>query len=246
MKLPLYTAVAIIAATGCAGTRTKAKEAVQANLSIPVAAIAKPSFQPAVSKKMQAGELPPDRAAQACNKTAEELEKRGFDIEAVAHYERARQLVPSTADIAWRLAMAQDRLGNEKAAAEEFAKALAIAPNNADLLNDAGYFFTAWGDLKTAEKHLKEAIRIRADHANAWANLGTLYAKSNRLPEAETAFGKVMAPAQVSYNLGVVLAGQGQAIPAKKRFQYALALDPEFAAAKEALANIPASSSIVQ
>jgi len=66
------------------------------------------------------------------------------------------------------------------------------------------------------------------------------------LPDAETAFGKVMAPAQVSYNLGVVLAGQGQAIPAKKRFQYALALDPEFAAAKEALAKIPASSSIVQ
>lgn len=194
---------------------------------------------PAPPKPARAeAELPAGLAAKACFRTAEELVKRGLDAEAAGQYERARQLDPKMPGVAARLGAVYGRLGVEDKAAAEFEIALKAAPDDADLLNDAGYFHTGRGDWEAAERYLGQAVRKKPDHARAWLNLGTVYAKTGRTDEGRRAFARALPPAQAEYNLGVVLAGQGQGEEARACFRAALARDPGLVKAGEALKRL--------
>jgi Tfp pilus assembly protein PilF len=185
-------------------------------------------------------ELPPALGAKACLKTAEELEKRGFEIDAIAEYERARQLDSKHARVAARLAVLYGRNGDEVRAAAEYETALKLSPNDADLLNDLGCFQSNRGDWPAAEKALNRALQVKPDHSRAWSNLAVVYAKSGRMDESRKAFGRLLPPAQVEYNLGVIQAGLGHAEEAKSCFRAALAHDPQFTQAHNALSNLEA------
>ena len=195
-----------------------------------------PAAKPSANKAD--AELAPALASQACLKTAEELDARGFPGEAAAHYERARQLDPKAAPVAAKLAVLYARGGDDARAAAEFDKALATAPTDPDLLNDAGCFHQGRGDLAAAEVHFTRATRAKPDHARAWANLAVVYAKAGRVDESRKAFARVLTPAQAEYNLGVLLAGAGRTDDAKACFRAAQTLDPQFAPAADALRRL--------
>src|SRR5205085_2746186 len=57
-------------------------------------------------------ELPPDRAALLCLTVGAELEKNGYEVEAIEQYEKARSLEPRSTAAAHRLAVLHDRRGD--------------------------------------------------------------------------------------------------------------------------------------
>jgi Tfp pilus assembly protein PilF len=183
-------------------------------------------------------ELPPEQAAQVCLATARELEKSGYQAEAIRGYEKARQADPRLAGVARRLAVLYDKQGDHSRAAVEYHTALQQAPHDADLLCDFGYFHYERGDYDEAEKWLRKSIEAKPEHQKAWVNLGLTLGRRGREAESIEAFTKVVPPAQAHYNLGMVLGSEGRTEEAKKALRQALALDPDLRPARAALAKL--------
>ena len=220
---------AAIVVTGC-HMREVAPD-TQPNGPLPTAAVAPPPFVPSVATEPKptgqlSSELPPTAAAQACLETARELEKGGFEAEAIGHYEHARGLNPKAAEVSGRLAVLYGRNGDDRRALLEFDKSLKYRPNDPDILNDLGYFHVAHENWSAAEECLGKVVAAKPDHARAWANLAVVYAKTGRLDESRKAFAKVVSPAEAEYNLGVLLAGQGRTTEARECLRAAANLDP--------------------
>jgi type IV pilus assembly protein PilF len=183
-------------------------------------------------------ELAPDLAAKACLLTAQELEKKDHLQEAIAECERARQLAPKQSNIAWRLAVLNDRAGNARKAAAEFQAALKQQPDSADLLNDLGYFYCRQENWAEAEKHLLAAVRVGPKHSQAWINLGLVYGKTARWQECWQAFAKTLTQTEASYNVGVLLAANGDYSAARKVLERAAAEDPNLPNLQAVLARL--------
>jgi len=175
----------------------------------------------------EAPDLPPKVAAEACLATARELEAKGCDAEAADQYLRARKFAPNQEGVAWRLAVLFGRNGYQQKAAEEFAVALKEQPKEADLHNDAGYFFAQNEQWLEAEKHLRRAIELDRKHRQAWINLGTVLGKTGRDDESLKAFAQVLKPAEASYNVGLLAAARGNHDRGRSLIEKALAQDPK-------------------
>ena len=52
------------------------------------------------------------------------------------------------------------RRGKLKEAEEYFSHALALKPNNAELLGDIGYFYYVAGRMKDAERYLRRGLEV--------------------------------------------------------------------------------------
>ena len=230
--------VAICSCVGCLNTHKDSNTKRLAVLPTPTAKADPVARAKTSEKTKESAELPAELAAKACLKTAEKLEESGFDQEAIAHYERARELAPKGTDVSRRLAILYDRCGLDDQAVAEFEKALSRSPNDADLLNDFGYYYCSRGNFATAERFLQRAVQANAAHAHAWANLATVYANTNRLDDAVKAYEHVVAPAAARCNVGILLAGHGETAKAKVYFRDAIKLDTNFEKAKSLLARL--------
>lgn len=171
-------------------------------------------------------ELSPSKAAEACIVTAEELESAGHHREAIGLYEKARQHDANAIDYSRRLAVLYDKEGELGNATKEYAAAIASDPENADLLNDYGYFFLSQGDLIAAEANFRKALSVDESHQRARTNLGIALARQNRNQEAFDAFAKVVGPAAAHSNVGAIMAKQGRVQEAQQAFRQSLSLNP--------------------
>lgn len=177
-------------------------------------------------------ELPPAQAALVCWNAGEEMRKTGYEKEAVAQYERVRELEPNRQRVAWRLAVLYDKLGDNVKALAEYQRALQAEPRNADLLNDAGYYHYQREDWDNAEKRFRDALAVNPKHARATVNLGLtlghlglLQGNQKYFEECNACFQRVLPPAHVHCNLGVLLAHHGRIEEARRAFAEALRLD---------------------
>jgi Tfp pilus assembly protein PilF len=183
-------------------------------------------------------ELPPDQAAAVCLAAAQELEKNGHDADAIAQYERARQLNPNLPGIARRLGVLYDRVGDPARAQAEYRRALQASPRNSDLLNDIGFSHYQAGRWADAEEWFRKAVDANPKNERAWVNLGLTLAQQGRQAESLEAFGKALTPAEAHANLGLVLAANGKHPQAREAFQQALAFQPDLKLARAALATL--------
>jgi Flp pilus assembly protein TadD len=113
--------------------------------------------------------------------------------------------------------------------------ALAAAPEDPNLLNDFGYFLARTGRWSDAEAILKRSVQADPKLARAWVNLGTVYAKSGKVPESLQEFGHAVTPAEAKFNAGVILAGIGETAQAKVLLAQAGSEDPKLRTAADAL-----------
>jgi tetratricopeptide (TPR) repeat protein len=187
------------------------------------------------AKKPQ--ELPPDEAAAVCMNLGRTLEKTGHDAEAAGQYEKAREYNPR-AEVAHRLAVVYDRMGNYPRAVAEYQKALEAHPKDADVLNDLGYHYYCRGQWLEAEKHLQQAVEVNAKHRAAWINLGMTLGQQERYSESLGAFAKAVSPAEAQCNLAFILTTQGKRDQARQAYREALALEPDLHLARAALAKL--------
>lgn len=159
--------------------------------------------------------------------SAQELENKGSDTEAILLYEKARDRNPQATLFSPRLAALYQRQGRYGEALAEYQRAVAAEPRNADLLNDFGFFYLERGNWTEAEKTLRDAVAADPKHALAWGNLGLTLGYAGRYQEALESFQKAVTPAQAYANLGMILAQQQKPDQAKEAFQRATQLDPK-------------------
>ena len=204
-----------------------------------------PELEPVAELEHRETDLPPRQAAEVCLAAAQELEKNGREIDAIAQYEKAREHNPRLTQVSRRLAVLYDRQCDFQRALTEYRQALALAPHDADLLNDLGYCHYQRGDYVEAERWLRQATERNPKHQRAWVNLGLTLAWQGRYPESYDAFAKVVTPAQARANIGIVQAQQQRTAEAVQSLREALREDPDLRPVRAVLAQLegaPASS----
>ncbi len=154
-----------------------------------------------ISMKMQ---------AEACRRTAIQLAAHEKDDHAIAQLERARELDPQIKDATHQLAVLYDRQGRMDSAEREYLQAAKESKNDADVLNDYGYFLYCRGDLSRAEEMLQSALRQKNDHPKAQVNLALVMAAQGHMDQSFAMFEKAVGPAAAHHNVGMLLIRSGQ------------------------------------
>ncbi len=184
-------------------------------------------------------ELPGKPASALLFSMAEGLEKGGKDAEAIAYYERAREMDPKVADRASRrLAVLYDKADDQARAMHEFQELLKKKPKDVSLLNDIGYSCYNRGKWAEAENYLRKATTLDNNFKPAWMNLGLALAQQGKQVEALEAFGHAVSNAEAYANLGFVFTVQGKKEEATAVYRRSLELEPALKISQAALARL--------
>ena len=139
--------------------------------------------------------------------------------------------VSACAAVAACAVLTWNQAGHWRNDASLFEHALAVTRNNAVAHNNLGVSLLDAGNLAAAEGHFAEAVRLKANYADGLGNLGLCRARQGRQAEAGDLFEqslKIRPTSPVEYNLGYLLAQQGQLEEAVAHYAAALRLRPEF------------------
>jgi len=135
-----------------------------------------------------------------------------------------------------REALAAQAEGRLEAAERALYRALALAPQAADIQFHLGNLFRAQGRLEAALQCCEAGVRLAPEFAPGRNNLGTALRELGRLDEAAEAYRRALALDQglveAHYNLGIVLVKQGRASEAAASFGAAARLRPGFSYAQ--------------
>ena len=141
--------------------------------------------------------------------------------------------------------MALQSIARYAEAMTAYERALACASADAQVLvyRQIGLLEQDRAETTSAEAAFMRAIAARPGDAAGYIYLGALLAKAGRLEEAERAHRTAIActdgPRDEAYlNLGLVLRGRERYLDALECFRAAVALDPEYAEAQEALEDV--------
>ncbi|MFN7940497.1 MAG: tetratricopeptide repeat protein [Thermoanaerobaculia bacterium] len=170
-------------------------------------------------------------------------------IDAVALLVEATQRHPEVASLWSDLGLAQRGLGNVDGALGSFRKAMELDPD--DRHGDAGVAAAFLAETLLASRGFAEAAtaaaavtRFRPDDATGWMLLGLARKEQGDLPAAQSSLerARALAPerADVAHDLGTVYVAERDWTRAEAAFRAAVALDPGFAAAAAALAQLEA------
>lgn len=134
------------------------------------------------------------------------------------------------------------RDGELQRAAELFQRAVDALPNFFQAWYNLGYCRQQMGDLAAAEAAFKRAVEIDGN-ATAHVALAKTYLKQTQpepaIPHLETASRLQPAAAENPFLLGEAYRMLGRWNDARQAYLDALALDPEFAPARQALEGLP-------
>lgn len=131
---------------------------------------------------------------------------------------------------------AQNKLAE---AAQNFVKAIALAPGDADAHNNLGNIFKAQGRFMEARACYEQALSLNPNLAMAHNNLGLVYLQQRLVPQAVVSLRRALVlnkqNHETLYNLGNALAVQGKPAEAEEAYRKALAKNPDW---PEALMNL--------
>jgi tetratricopeptide (TPR) repeat protein len=224
-------------------------------------------FEEALPEFVRALRLQPDNAT-VLNNVARTQFVRGEIADAIHLYERVLAAEPEWAGIHKRLALALLMEGETAAASAQLQSELALDPSDAEsarLWKDIPVFERDRDDFSLGEfrrflakahldasvalnqrdkrsgaaAHLRQALELFPDFAEAHNELGTRLVNEGRLDEAETEFQEALriSPglAQAHNNLGYVLFLKGHREAAIGQYGEALRLQPDFPLARKNL-----------
>jgi Tfp pilus assembly protein PilF len=187
----------------------------------------------------KAPSLPAKKAAQVCFATGDSLASAGHPAEAIGQFEKARQYDPSMAVKVTRpLALLYDAVHEDVRAEEEFKKAIALAPRDASVYNDLGYYYYNHGNWALAEQTLRKAVELEPKNQRAWNNLGLSLGEQQHYEESVAAFEKATTRGGAQCNLAFILMTQGKREEARVAFRRALELEPGMRLATTGLARL--------
>ncbi|HEY6096946.1 MAG TPA: tetratricopeptide repeat protein [Candidatus Deferrimicrobium sp.] len=148
------------------------------------------------------------------------------------------------ADARMRMGVTYIEQRNIPMAMQELSKASELDPGNPEIEMALGLAYKARGDSSKAEEHLRKAIDMKPEYAEARNNLGTVLAERKAWDEAirefEAAASNVMyaTPEWAYYNLGEAYRAKGDPANAEKAYRRALQSNERYAPAYTALAGV--------
>ncbi|MCE9567571.1 MAG: tetratricopeptide repeat protein [Planctomycetes bacterium] len=192
-------------------------------------------------------ELPGKQSASLCLVMAESLERADKEVDAVAYYERGRELDPAVSErVGRRLAVLYDRIDQQAKAMNEYQELLKKHPKDSSLLNDMGYSYYNRGQWAEAETYLLRSVTADKTNKRAWVNLGMAQAQLGKSTQAVVSFEKAVSRAEAQANLGFVLLTQGNRAEALAAYRRALELEPTLPIAQAAISRLEQGDSASQ
>ena len=194
-----------------------------------------------------------DREVSVHLDLARAFEVQGNDEAALTEYQRAVEVAEGPAGgregrvgnaqralAQRRMANVLDRLGRFAQAETHYREALRQAPDDPRVWNDAGYSYYLQHRWAEAERTLLSGARIAPDDPKIQTNLGLCLAAAGKTDEALAALTRAGGPVVAQANLGFILAATDRRDEARAHYQAALAIAPDFEAARFALARLDA------
>jgi predicted TPR repeat methyltransferase len=133
------------------------------------------------------------------------------------------------------------QLGHLDAAADLYARALSVDPEEADALNLMGTLMLQRGDLAAAVPYAAKAVLVDPRSATALNTLGLILKKAGQMAAAASCYQKALLIddgfADAYSNLGVILKAEGHILRAIDYYRRALDIDPTLGETFNNLAN---------
>ncbi len=163
----------------------------------------------------------------------------GQTQDAIRNFQRCLDLRPNYTIALVNLGNLYRTLRAFDKAEDALNRAMQIEPRNAEVNYSMGMLYAQQGQATKAEQFLRTAVALRPDYPEALNNLGVLYVRQQEYAQAETQFteGIRVDPAfdQSYLNLARLLAIENKQEEARKVLLNLLNVQPENAAAKQAL-----------
>ncbi|MDD2892662.1 MAG: type IV pilus biogenesis/stability protein PilW [Halothiobacillaceae bacterium] len=139
-------------------------------------------------------EADPKRAAEINAQLGLNYLQRGEKFVAAEKLTRALKDDPNSALVQHGNAILQDSLGQSALAQEHFRRALEIAPNDPEVLNNYGAFLCRQGQFSEGISTLERALSnpLYRTPGFAWANIGQCQRQNNQLSEAEASLRQAL------------------------------------------------------
>jgi tetratricopeptide (TPR) repeat protein len=123
--------------------------------------------------------------------------------------------------------------GDHRAAIDRLRRVLCLRPRYAEAHNNLGNALAATGQLPSAEKSFRDALRAKPQYAEALNNLGNALRDQRKLDEAIDEYRRALQLkpdyAECHNNLGIALARKKRFDEAIVAYRRALAINPAFA-----------------
>jgi len=154
-------------------------------------------------------------------------QSRGQTAEAKRLYEEAIQRHPKDPAGYHGLALLYAKQGQFKEAEPNFMRAMALAPNQAELLGDMGYFCYLCGRSEEAERYLRRAIELEPNQPVYGNNLALVLGEQGREKESQGLFRRFGTEQQAYANMAFVYAQRGEYAKAQDMYNRVLTQDPK-------------------
>jgi tetratricopeptide (TPR) repeat protein len=211
-------------------------------------------------KALSLGVSPTDVAAQLAHLYLVQNQPE----QAKTYFEKAHHAGTMNANIYAGLGMAEEQLGNSKAALNAFRQALKANPQHTqaqeaitrlskalrpkpqpptaqNYANRAERAYQS-GDWTAAQSAYEKALGMSPKRSDWWSSLGTLYVQQGQPKRAETAFQNAIQNApqmpEYHYNLGKLYTDMGWLLDAESVCREALKVDPNYTPAQQQLGAI--------
>lgn len=99
-----------------------------------------------------------------------------------------------------------DQMGRSKEARAAYRQALTLAPNEASIHANLGLSYAMTNDLASAERHLRQAVKLPGANGKIRQNLALVLGLQGRFEEARALFAASLPAAQVEANMASIRA----------------------------------------
>ncbi|NJP09887.1 MAG: tetratricopeptide repeat protein [Leptolyngbyaceae cyanobacterium RU_5_1] len=190
--------------------------------SSPAPQIAATSPPQAPSSEKPSNSPPPAPASQAAGvlKQARQLQARGQFQSALALYDQALRLNPSSAEAYWGRCYNLNNLRRLKAAMAACDQALALNPNYPDALWSKGYILDKLQRHSESLELYEQAIALKPNFPEAWSNKGAALLMLRRPAEALSSFDQAI---KLKPNFAEAWSNRGAALWSLREFDQAIA-----------------------
>jgi tetratricopeptide (TPR) repeat protein len=191
--------------------------------------------------------LPADKSIPECLAAGQRLIAEEKYREAQAVYAHVLGRSPNNADALSNMGITVACLGAPAVGLKMMARAVELEPHVPSHHNNLGELLRLLGRLPEAEAAFRASLRLRTDDPGILSVLGQTLAQQGRLAEGieacRTAIATGTPSALAHFRFAQLLAQQQRFREARTQYEAALHLQPQLAAARRALRDLPSDKS---